>query len=225
LQLAQRCLKRLTEAREVRPVPNSVGTTSFVITHIGARTLQLHGLRGKHGLDIRSYAGGSFLHHAIASRHAIEQRNLGHECYTESGIAAGFAPFSTALLRTLFKKSCDGVLLRRNSDRPDGAQKLVMAVEVEAARKPVAEIIKILSIADKVGQRLDSDQPHVIGGVVFAFNASQGHDTYIRRVAQGLWQQKPSAERLKLASAVTLVKMQYGLPLTFQGFTEEILKL
>jgi hypothetical protein len=28
-----------------------------------------------------------------------------------------------------------------------------MAVEVEAARKPVAEIVRILSIADKIGQR------------------------------------------------------------------------
>jgi hypothetical protein len=225
LQLAQRCLKRLTEANEVHAVRNSVGTTSYVLTHVGARTLLLHGMRGKHGLNLRSYAGGSFLHHAITSRYAIEQRNLGNECYTEYGIAAGFAPFSTALLRSRFKKSCDGMLIRHASGGSGRAPKTVIAVEVEAARKPGSEVARILSIADKVGQWLDEDHQYVIGGVAFAFNASQGHAAYIRKVAQELWQQRPSAERQKLASAITLVKMRYALPLTFQGFSEETLAL
>jgi hypothetical protein len=225
LQLAQRCLKRLAEAHEVRAVPNSVGTTSFVLTHTGTRTLHLHGLRGKHGLDIRSFAGGSFLHHAINSRYAIEQRNRGHECHTEYGIAAGFSPFSTVILRNRFKKSCDGVLIRDAPGRPHGADKLVCVVEVEAARKPAAEIMRILSIADLVGQRVDPGQPYVIGGVEFVFNEAQDHEAYIRKTAQSLWHQRPSAERAKLAGRITLAKMRYDLPLSFQALTEEALKL
>jgi hypothetical protein len=225
LQLAQRCLKRLAEAHEVRAVPNSVGTTSFVLTHTGTRTLHLHGLSGKHGLDIRSFAGGSFLHHAINSRYAIEQRNRGHECHTEYGIAVGFSPFSTAMLRNRFKKSCDGVLIRHEPGLLEGAGTLVMAIEVEAARKSVAETARILSIAELVGQRIDPNQPHVIGGIVFVFNDAQDHGAQIQNTARALWQQRPSSERAKLARSITLAKMHYGLPLSFQGLTEETLKL
>jgi hypothetical protein len=225
LQLAQRCLKRLAEAGEVRGVPNSVGTTSFVLTHTGTRTLRLHGLCGKHGLNIRSFAGGSFLHHAINSRYAIEQRNLGHECHTEYGIAAGFAPFSTVTLRSRFKKSCDGLLIRNAPSRPQGADKLTFVVEVEAARKPALEIMRILSIADLVGQRIDPGQPYVIEGVVFAFNEAQGHEAYIRKIARSFWHQRPSAERAMLARSITFAKMRYDLPLSFQALTEDALKL
>jgi hypothetical protein len=225
LQLAQRCLKRLAEAREVRGVSNSVGTTSFVLTHTGTRTLRLHGLCGKHGLNIRSFAGGSFLHHAINSRYAIEQRNLGHECHTEYGISAGFAPFSTVTLRRIFKKSCDGLLIRNAPGGSQSSDKLVWVVEVEAARKPASEIMRILSIAELVGRRIDDGQPYVIGGVVFAFNEAQDHEAYIRKTARSLWHQRPSAERAMLAGRITFAKMRYELPLSFQALTEDTLKL
>jgi hypothetical protein len=225
LQLAQRCLKRLAEENEVRAVPNSVGSTSFVLTHSGANTLRLHGLRGKHGLDLRSFAGGSFLHHSMNSRYAIEQRNRGHECHTEYGIACGFSQFSTALLRDRFKKLCDGLLIRDSPNGRDDPRKLAIAIEVESAKKPHAEIAKILSISSLAGQQLDTRYPHVIGGVVFVFNDALAHRTHIEQVARALWNQRTAAERYRLASCVTLAKMQYSLPLSFLGLIEEPLKL
>jgi hypothetical protein len=215
----------LEEAGEVRGVPNSVGSTSFVLTHTGSRTLALHGLCGKHGLNIRSFAGGSFLHHAINSRYAIEQHNLGHECHTEYGIAAGFAPFSTVTLRRMFKKSCDGLLIRNAPGGSQGSDKLVWVVEVEAARKPTSEIIRILRIADLGGRRIDQGQPYVIGGVVFAFNEAQDHEDFIRKTAQSLWYQRTSAERAMLARRITFAKMRYDLPLSFRALSEATLKL
>ena len=97
LRMAQRCLSRLVKSGEIKPRANSVGSTSFVLTHLGAHTLELHGLQGKHGLDIRSVSGSTFIHHSLTSRYVIEKKLRGWDAFTEFGIAAGIAPIERPL--------------------------------------------------------------------------------------------------------------------------------
>jgi hypothetical protein len=228
LQMAQRCLRRLVETGEAKSRANSVGSTSYVLTHLGARTLDLHGLKGKHGLDIRSVSGGTFIHHSITSRYVIEKKLQGHEAFIEFGIAAGVAPVSTSMLRDRFQKMCDGILIQRHSDpsphRVQVMQNQLTLIEVEAARKPIDELMRILSLTSMVGARVQPDLPYLLSGIVFVY-AEPTHADRIKRAALSLWSQQSAARRAELAGRVTMVKVNIGLPLVWRGFSEHPLML
>jgi hypothetical protein len=216
LRMTQRCLRHLVESGEVKPRRNSVGSTSFVLTHIGARTLELRGLPGKHGLDIRSVSGATFIHHSITSRYVIEKKLRGWDAFTEFGIGAGLAPISTSALRARFQKTPDGVLIDRATNR-------LFLIEVECAFKPSDKIMAILSLANLVGARAHADLPYVFAGFVLVY-AEPSHAVRIQRAARLLWSQRGTGQAT-LASRVILSKVDVSLPLVWHDFTETPLAL
>ena len=216
LRMAQRCLSRLVKSGEIKPRANSVGSTSFVLTHLGAHTLELHGLQGKHGLDIRSVSGSTFIHHSLTSRYVIEKKLRGWDAFTEFGIAAGIAPISTATLRHRFRKIVDGVLIDKKTNR-------LYVIEVESAFKPLDKIMTILSLVNLVGARIHPDLPYELGGLFIVY-AAPSHAMRIQRAARLLWSQR-GTEKTLLASRVILSKVNIGLPLVWRDFTETPLVL
>ena len=220
LQMAQRCLRDLTESGDVKSRPNSVGSTSYVLTHVGARTLAHHGLPGKHGLNLRSVSGGTFMHHSITSRFVIEKRIQGWEAFSEHGIASGLAPISTAAIRKRFGKICDGVLVNCHSDRPDH----MFFLEVESALKSNDELMRVLSLARTVGTRIDPALPYVVGGLYIVY-AEPSHAVRIQRAARLMWSERSASERASLSACITLVHVNIGLPLVWRDFSESTLSI
>jgi hypothetical protein len=228
LQMAQRCLRHLVETGEVKLCANSVGSTSFVLTHLGARTLDLHGLKGRHGLDIRSVSGGTFMHHSITSRYVIEKNLQGYEAFTEFGVAAGFAPISTSILRDRFRKMCDGILIEASPElstySPHTGNKRLFLLEVESARKPKDELMRILSLTSLVGSRVHPELPYVLAGIFIVY-AEPTHAGRIQRAAASLWSQCGAARKAELAGSVTMVEVNLGLPLVWRDFSERPLTI
>ncbi|MBV8123490.1 MAG: hypothetical protein JO370_05340, partial [Paucibacter sp.] len=91
-QLAQRLMQRLTERGEAVPRRNALGTRSYVLSRGGAAALDAMGWDAKHGLELSSVAGGTFLHRSLATRYGVEQELRGFTAYGEHAIAQGFAP-------------------------------------------------------------------------------------------------------------------------------------
>jgi hypothetical protein len=210
-QLAQRLMLRLTERGEVVPRRNALGTRSYVLSRGGAATLDAMGWHAKHGLELSSVAGGTFLHRSLATRHGVEQQLRGYTAFGEHAIAQGFGPITREGLVRHFGKLPDLLLVKGNS---------VTWCEVESAAKPLGELQNCVRIAEFAGGPLIPFHRLRLDRVAFIFDASQGHARRIARAADVQWRTRPRHEREGFVQRIDLVHVEVQPPARWCGMRE-----
>lgn len=210
-QMAQRLVRRLQQTGEVAGRRNALGGLSYVLTRRGAAALDAMGVDAHHGLELSSIAGATFLHRTLGARYGIERQLMGYRAYGEHAIGRDKAPATRAQLAGRFCKLPDLLLVRRG---------IVTWVEVEAAAKPMRELVACVRIAEHAGKLLIPGSSLIIGGVVFVFDESQGHARRIQRAADEAWNAKATSEKHQLCRRVSLARVELGLPLVWRGLKE-----
>jgi predicted DNA-binding transcriptional regulator len=218
-QMALRTVKRLLVSGLVVSRRNSVGGMSYVLTRRGAQMLELSGFETRHGLDLSSVSGGTFLHRTISTRYLIEQKIKGFDVVGEYGLNLNRTPFYIHHWVKQNKKMPDGIFWRSNSL----GGYVTYIVETEHASKPLEEIIRVLKTAEHVGNWIDHEKTAQICGLVIVFDASLNHANRILRAANNLWKHLPVERRKKLESSVKLVFANIRLPLVWENCTEKSL--
>lgn len=215
-QMGQRLLRRLEDGGEVVARLNAIGTRSYVLTRRGAAALDALNLDTRHGLELCSVGGATFIHRALGTAFGLAKQAQGFDAYGEHAIAGGFAPVSRDALAKRFKKLPDLLLVR--GDR-------VTWAEVEASAKPFRELQACTRIASAVGQPIVPGSSLTLGGLMFAFDASQGHGQRIVRAARQQWNDKTTAERRVLAERVILAHLELGPFVRWKSMREQPLVL
>jgi len=216
-QMAQRLMHRLESERgEVASRLNAIGTRSYVLTRRGAAALDVLNIAARHGLELCSVAGATFIHRAVGTAFGIAAAAHGFDVYGEHAIAQGIAPVSRDALATRFKKLPDLLLVRGDK---------ATWVEVEASAKPMQELQACVRMASFVGQPLVSGSSLMLGALSFVFDATQGHAQRIARAARLQWSDVPKAQRDVLARRITLVHAELGPMLRWHGMRESALVL
>jgi hypothetical protein len=217
-QMSQRLMRHLdVDLGEVLARANSVGATSYVLTRRGAAELDAAGLPTKHGLELSSVAGSTFRHRCLAASFGIAKILEGHEAYGEHAIAQGIAPTTRDFLSERFGKLPDLlIVINRRS---------VIWVEVESSSKQLEKLQACIRIAGEVGRPITQGSPLLLSGLVFAFDASQGHAQRIARAARCEWRGESNSKRDALAGHVTLAEIDVEQPLRWRGVCERPLKL
>ena len=104
IKQAERTLRQLTGKKYVAPKPNALGTTSFVLTHRGARYLRSTGLydEAKSGKDL-SPTGPTFYHRTLSTlammvlfREHMLENNEFSKAYTEYEMQRKLAPIGAS---------------------------------------------------------------------------------------------------------------------------------
>lgn len=215
-QMGQRLLRRLEDRGEIAARLNALGTRSYVLTRRGAAALDALNLDTRHGLELCSVGGATFVHRALGTAFGLAKQAQGFHAYGEHAIAGGLAPASRDALIKRFKKLPD-LLLER------GGQ--VIWCEVEASAKPLREIQACTRITSAVGHPLLPGSGLTLTGLTFVFDASQGHGQRIVRAARQQWSDRPVAERRVLAERVTLAHLELGPFIRWKGMREQPLAL
>nr|WP_315473030.1 hypothetical protein [uncultured Undibacterium sp.] len=215
-QMALRTVRRLFANGLVVPRRNAVGGMSYVLTRRGAKLLELGGLETRHGLDLSSVAGGTFLHRTISTRYLIEQKIQGFGVVGEYSMNINRTPFHVRQWITKNKKMPDGLFWRQNSL---GGYS-IWVVETEHASKPLEEIIRVLKTAEYIGGWLDDEKTAKICGLVIVFDASLNHANRILRAADNLWKHLPFERKKRLESSVQLAFVNIHLPLVWKNYSE-----
>lgn len=215
-QMALRTLRRLEKESLVVPRRNAVGGMSYVLTRRGAAWLDLRGIEARHGLDLSSVAGGTFMHRTISTRFLIERQIIGHQVAGEYAVQQGRLPFSLDALTRRTQKLPDGLTWTKSM----AGESKVWLVETEHAPKPMEEIIRILKPAEFVGTWIDPSRKAKLVGLVVLFDSALNHCHRILRAADRLWGHQPSSSREVLESSVRLVFVELGAPLVWRRYSE-----
>lgn len=211
-QLAQRLMQRLADDRgEVVVRQNALGTRSFVLSRGGAAALEAMGFETRHGLDLSSVAGSTFLHRTLATRFGIERELSGFTSYGEHAIAQGFGPLSREALIRHYGKLPDLLLVKGNA---------VTWCEVESAAKPTAELQACCRISEFVGGPLIPFGKLHLQGLTFVFDASQGHAQRIARAGELQWRARARHERERFMQRIELVHVELQPPARWCGMRE-----
>lgn len=213
-QMAQRLTRRLEERGEVVRRLNALGGSSFVLSRCGAAALEVMGLSAHHGLELSSVGGATFVHRTLAANFGISKALEGFTVYGEHAIAQGQGPCKRDQLSRRYSKQPDLLLLRRG---------VATWVEVEAAAKPMRELISCTRIAEHAGQLLmpGAGASVILGRLVFVFDASQGHAQRIRRAVRTAWSDKSPREREILRARIALVGATIGTGMRWLDYREE----
>jgi hypothetical protein len=214
-QMAQRTVRVLVEAGELKSRRNALGGTSFVLTRPGVAALALRGVEAHHGLDL-SVGGPAYRHSALTSRWCLHKQGQGYQAFTEYAIANGRAPLTRDQLFKRLGRHVDAVLVRGDK---------LFVCETESAAKATADLMRICAMTEHVGRRLHADSPLLLGGVFIVFDAEQNHAKRIAQAARERWSRYSAADQATLASRITLARVDLGLPLVWRGCSEERLAL
>lgn len=210
-QMAQRTVRGLVASGELKARVNSLGGLSYVLTRPGAAALEVRGIPARHGLDLASVSGPTFMHFALTSRWCLHMAALGFQAYTEYALVNGYAPVTRAQLLQRFKKMPDAVLVRGDK---------LWLCETESAPKATQELVRICALAEHVGRKVHPDLPFVLAGVYVVFNAEQNHASRIAKAAHERWWRYSAGEQATLAARITLSRVALGLPLVWRGCAE-----
>lgn len=211
-QMANRTLARLQDAGHTLPKRNACGSSSWVITRKGAAWLEERGVPARHTLDLSSVSGSSFAHRTLGSRFLVEQRLAGFNVAGEYQLAVGKLPFAVEPLCKKLGKASDGLYWRRG---PNG-QTSVWWTEVENAPKALAEIQRVLGVAEHVGAPLGAANVQ-LGGLTVVVDASLSHAQRLLRAANERWGGRDAAVRMTLEARVQVVLVDIRPPLVWVG--------
>lgn len=211
-QMTNRTLARLQEAGLTLPRRNASGSRSWLITRKGAAWLDERGVPARHTLDLSSVSGSSFAHRTLGTRFLVEQRVAGFNVAGEYQLAVGAMPFAIEPLCKRLGKASDGVYWRRNAN----GETAVWWTEVENSPKALAEILRVLAVAEHVGTRLGAANVYLAGLTVVA-DASLSHAQRLLRAANERWGGRDAAARAALESRVQVVLVDLRPPLLWVG--------
>lgn len=139
IRMAQRTLRRLTNARQVLRGQGPDGSVIYSLAEAGARRLQQMGIAATTGKDlVRAFSSAHFRHRTIANEIAIRGLLDGYKIASERELSQGKSVIGEGIAR----KTPD-VLLR-------GVDGKVWLVEVERSRKNVRDYAKLLKWLDAV---------------------------------------------------------------------------
>lgn len=196
-QLASRQLRRLTDEGLVMPRVNSVATTSFVLTRRGAVLAEALGRDAKHGLDLSSVAGATFIHRSLGARFGIEMTKQGAEFYGEHALLTGQAPWSPKQLSAAFGRMPDFLVRLKGSVG-------FWFGEVEVAPKSTAELRRCFDVA--LDRRAERRDPR-LAGVMFVCDSRLNHPKRLSNVASGIIREEGPGARALLLDRVRVVSV------------------
>ncbi len=203
-QMCQRHLCRMLKSGEILCRINSVGTRSFVLTRRGAAMADAIGIEARHGLDLSSVSGATFIHRSIATRFGIERQLQGARVFGEHALSSGRCPINRETLARRFGKLPDLLVVERGAVAADW-------VEVECAAKPKATIQEALQMTRHWGRELTDSDPHLqFGRLVFVCDGRYNHASRIRKAAREFWSGLGPTERMAHASRVSIVTVCLG---------------
>jgi hypothetical protein len=219
-QMARRTVKRLESEGLLVARRNAVGGQSYVLSRRGAGWLELRGHEARHGLDLSSIGGGTFLHRTISTRYLIEQWVAGYQVAGEYASQQNRLPFSLTHYMRKHRKLPDGLVWRETRS---GAI-LLEIIETENAAKPTEEICRVLQAAELVGRILDPGKNVQLIGLTIVFDAMLNHAERVRRASDILWSGLEPARRAQLESVIRLVFVELKPPLVWASFRHESLR-
>ncbi len=124
---------------------------SYVLSRIGAATLEVRGFEAHHGLDLASVSGPTFTHNALTARWCLHKRREGFQTYTEYALQHGQAPVNAQQLLKSYGKMPDAVIVRGER---------LWLVETESAPKSKHELMRIAALAEHVGRKVHPELPY-----------------------------------------------------------------
>lgn len=208
-QMAGRTLNRLSSFGLLAERRNSLATRSFVLTRKGAAWLELRGITARHGLDLSSIAGATFIHRCLGSRFLIEQRLQGANVAGEYQLATGQLPFDISKACTRLAKLPDGIFWRKDAQ----GRIAVRWLEVENAPKAMAEISRVLAVAELVG--MDLGNGAYLEGLTVVANAALHHAGRLLRAAIDRWGNRDFATQATLESRIQIASVELRFPLVW----------
>jgi hypothetical protein len=226
-QMAQRLVRRLAAKGEILQRRNGWGTPSWVLTRGGAAAVEAMGLKCVHGLDIGSVSGPTFAHRALGTRFGIEKSIQGYSAYGEHAIYHGHAPVRRDELIKRFGKLPDLLIFRENTPAtargPTNQEKIVWWCEVESAAKPLAELIRCVSIASFSGTEIALGTNIKLAGVIFIFDSNQGHAARIAKAARANWHNRSNSEIQAIGRRIVLASVDLVNLGGWQSYIEKYL--
>jgi hypothetical protein len=215
IMMAQRKLKDLAATKLVASRIDAHGARCWVLSGAGGA---LVGARD--GWDLNP-AGAKYSHTYLGARYLIfKQACQGYTCYSEHAFTHNRCPFRASDLLKALGKIPDGILLL-SGDR--GPPQLI-ALETEIAIKSEAKISKQLGMLAHLGERVRSDLPHVVAGLVILFPAEmEWHASRLTSAARRRWSQ--CAARNELTDRVVIARAELGAGWAFKGVKESKLIL
>ena len=216
-QLSQRLFVRLQSEQLVLARGNATGGTSYVLTRRGARVAESMGFAARHGLDLSSVAGSTFIHRSLATRFGIELEKRGNRCLGESELSSNTQLLTSSLIARQFSKLPDVIVM---GGMAENGEFDVTWCEVESAAKARTEIERCLKIAEHVGQRF-TGTPYRLHRLLFVCDGRFNHEERIARIARTFWTRRSAAEIRELFQRVSFVRAELGPRARWRGLGQE----
>ena len=209
-QLCQRLVCKLENEGLIHIRLNSVGTRSFVLTRRGAALAQAMGIDARHGLDLSSVSGATFIHRSLATRYGIEMQIKGIQAYGEHAMAGKACPLNRETIHKALNKLPDLILINKTR---------INWVEVESSAKTKDEIKKCLRIATECGKFFPNSKLE-LHTLTFVCDNRLNHESRIRKAAAELWGELHLKERASFLSRVKIVHVKLGPCSAWKEFSQ-----
>jgi hypothetical protein len=193
-QMAQRTVRTLVEAGELKARNNCHGGLSYVLTRPGAAALEVRGIAARHGLDLASVSGPTFTHFCLTSRWALHKRAQGFDTFTEYALVNGQAPVTAQQLLKRYGKLPDAVLIKGER---------LWLVETESAPKSTQELMRIAALVEHTGRKVLPELPFVLAGLFVVFNAEQNHAGRFAWGGRKFGRERPQPKQMALKTSST----------------------
>lgn len=182
-KMARRTLRRLLEAHEILERPNSLGSSSFVLTKRGVARLKSYEFEFADGYDIQGVQGPTFWHRTLATAYLISQSKSAI-ALGEYAIAKARHALGKARLQAQYKKLPDGLILTPGKQQGIDADFVAAWVEVESSFKPDLQLEKMLSQAWQLGHYMDAGERVLLDEMVVVYDARAGHEARLIKAAK-----------------------------------------
>lgn len=216
-QLSQRLLVRLQGEQLILARGNATGGTSYVLTRRGARVAESMGFAARHGLDLSSVAGSTFIHRSLATRFGIELETRGNRCLGENEFSSNTHVLTSSLIARQFSKLPDVIV---TGGQGTTSEFNVTWCEVESAAKARAEIERCLKIAEHIGQRF-TGTAYRLHRLLFVCDGRFNHEERIARIARTFWAGRSVAQIRELFQRVCFVRAELGPRARWRGLGPE----
>jgi len=216
-QLSQRLFVRLQGEQLVLARGNATGGTSYVLTRRGARVAESMGFLARHGLDLSSVAGSTFIHRSLATRFGIELEKRGKRCLGENELSSNTHLLTSSLIARQFCKLPDVIVMGGMAENDEFD---VTWCEVESAAKARTEIERCLKIAEHFGRGF-TGTAYRLHRLLFVCDGRFNHEERIARIARTLWAGRSTTETRELFKRVFFVRSELGPRARWHGLGPE----
>ena len=222
-KISQRVVRRLVNGGYLAERPNSLGGRSLVLAAKGVARLQSVDVSAQTGHELSSVAGPQFFHRTIGTCYLLERAARGDFVVGEYALFKSRHGFKRAELTERFGKIPDGIAIVPGRVRgyDTSTQPNLRAadwVEVESSFKSRPDLERILALAWRVGEWLDTKETLLLDRVVFVYDAKQPHERMLLRTIKRYLQEHPLENPEHILQSIVLVRCTVDLPLVFRGY-------